>query len=330
MADLSLFLWAVAPPLLLLVFYYWRFSNSPSLLRLLLFFVFGGISGFIALSLEWLVETQLNSFAAWRQISHTLTGVALRQLLEVGPIEEGCKLAIVVALGWYFQRRQYRLRPSTIFISTITVALGFTAEENWIYFVNDTASTLERAIATPVHAMFSAPWGYAIALSLKNKTSLRQFNPNLTKAWFNSVICHAIVNVLSTAWRYPQPLSFLSYGLFPFLLWMFWRLEYLLRKVQGIPIINLISGYTPQQRFWQRGLVLFALMLGGNALFGLFLLIRSLNYLIYTQLFELNILWFILSRLLFNLVFGVIAWKIYHYLRTQVRSKHFSAYIFKD
>jgi RsiW-degrading membrane proteinase PrsW (M82 family) len=330
MADLSLFLWAVAPPLLLLVFYYWRFFNSPSLLRLLLFFVFGAISGLIALSLEWLVETQLNSFAAWRQISHTLTGVALRQLLEVGPIEESCKLAIVVALGWYFQRRQYRLRPSTIFISTITVALGFTAEENWIYFVNDTASIVERAIATPVHAMFSAPWGYAIALSLKNKTSLRRFHPNVTKAWFNSVICHAVVNVLSTAWRYPQPLSFLSYGLFPFLLWMFWRLESLLRKVQGIPTMTLISGYTPQQRFWQRGLVLFALMLGGNALFGLFLLIRSLNSLSHTQLFELHILWFILSRLWFNLVFGLIAWKIYHYLRTQFRSRRFSTYTFKN
>ncbi len=299
-------------------------------MRLLLFFVGGAISGLIALSLEWLVEIHLNSFAPWRQISHTLTGVALRQLLEVGPIEEGCKLAIVVALGWYFQRRQYRLRPSTIFILTITVALGFTAEENWIYFVNDTASIIERAIATPVHAMFSAPWGYALALSFGNNTRLRQSQPSVTKAWLNSVICHAIVNVLSTAWRYPQPLSFLSYGLFPFLLWMFWRLEYLLRKVQRIPIINLISGYTPQQRFWQRGLVLFALTLGGNAIFGLFLLIRSLNSLSHTQLFELNILWFILSRLLVNLIFGLIAWKIYHYLRTQVRSRRFSAYIFKD
>ncbi|MGJ5675162.1 MAG: PrsW family intramembrane metalloprotease [Nostochopsis sp.] len=330
MADISLFLWAVAPPLLLLVFYYLRFANSPSLVRLLLFFVVGAISGLIALSLEWLVETQLNSFVAWRQISHTLMGVALRQLLEVGPIEEGCKLAIVVALGWYFQHRQYRLRPSTVFLSTITVALGFTAEENWIYFINDTASMIERAIATPVHAMFSAPWGYALALSLENKTRLRRSHPNITKAWLNSVVCHAIVNVLSTAWRYPQPLFFLSYGLFPFLLWMFWRLEYLLRKVQRIPTLTLISGYTPQQRFWQRGLVVFALMLGGNALFGLFLLVRSLNSLSYIQFFELNILWFILSRLLLNLAFGLLSWKIYHYLRTQVRSKRFSPYIFKD
>ncbi|PMB47124.1 PrsW family intramembrane metalloprotease [Fischerella thermalis CCMEE 5201] len=324
MLDISLFLWAVVSPLLLLVYYYWRFANSPSLLRLLLFFVAGAISGFVALSLEWLVETQVNSFPFWRQTRTTLVGVALRQLLEVGPIEEGCKLIVVVVLGWYFQRRQYRLRPTTVFLFTIAVALGFTAEENWIYFIHDTASVFERSLTTPVHAMFSAPWGYALALSLP------RYHPRVAKAWFNSVICHALVNVLSSAWRYPQPLSFLSYGLFPFLLWMFWRLEQLLRKVQRIPPITLISGYTPQHRFWQRGLVMFALILGGNAIFGLFLLLRNLSSVTPAQLFEPKILWFIFSRLLLNFTFGLIAWKIYRYLRNQVRSKRFSTCIYKD
>ncbi|OKH11808.1 protease PrsW [Fischerella major NIES-592] len=324
MVDLSLVPWAVVPPLLLLVYYYWRFANSPSLLRLLLFFVAGAISGFVALSLEWLVETQVNSFPFWRQTRTTLVGVALRQLLEVGPIEEGCKLIVVVALSWYFQRRQYRLRPTTVFLFTIALALGFTAEENWIYFVHNTASILERSLSTPVHAMFSAPWGYALALSLP------RYHPRVAKAWFNSVICHALVNVLSSAWRYPQPLSFLSYGLFPFLLWMFWRLEQLLRKVQRIPPITLISGYTPQHRFWQRGLVMFALILGGNAIFGLFLLLRNLSSATPAQLFEPTILWFIFSRLLLNFTFGLIAWKIYRYLRNQVRSKRFSACVFRN
>lgn len=251
-------------------------------------------------------------------------GIALRQLLEVGPIEEGCKLIVVVALGWYFQRRQYRLRRTTVFLFTIAVALGFTAEENWIYFVHNTASILERSLTTPVHAMFSAPWGYALALSFP------RYHPRVAKAWFNSVIYHALVNVLSSAWRYPQPLSFLSYGLFPFLLWIFWRLEQFLRKVQRIPPITLISGYTPQHRFWQRGLVMFALILGGNAIFGLFLLLRSLSSVTPAQLFEPTILWFIFSRLLLNFTFGLIAWKIYRYLRNQVRSKRFSACVFRD
>jgi RsiW-degrading membrane proteinase PrsW (M82 family) len=315
-------LWAAIPPLLLLIYYYGRVFTAPSLLRLLLFFAIGAISGFVALSLEFVVETQINSWASWRAIRHTLTGIALRQLIEVGPIEEGCKLVAVVVPIWYFQRR-YRLRPSTIFLFTIAVALGFTAQENWIYLFNDTASIFERAIGTPVHTMFSAPWGYALGLSVGLNINLRQSTPSIPKAWLNSVICHALVNVLSSAWRYPEPLPLLSYGLFPFLLWMFWRLEQLLRKIQRKAVISLISGHTPQHRFWQRGLVIFALMLGGNAIFGLFLLIRSLSIFSPSQLFYPNTLWFILSRFLLNLMFGLVAWKIYDYLRQRGRSHYF-------
>ncbi|MCX7595335.1 MAG: PrsW family glutamic-type intramembrane protease [Fischerella sp.] len=322
MTDFSLLLWAAIPPLLLLVYYYGRVFTAPSLLRLLLFFAIGAISGLVALSLEFVVETQINSWASWRAIRHTLTGIALRQLLEVGPIEEGCKLVAVIIPCWYFQRR-YRLRPSTIYLFTIVVALGFTAQENWIYLFNDTASIFERAIGTPVHAMFSVPWGYALGLSVGLNINLGQPTPNIPKAWLNSVICHALVNVLSSAWRYPEPLPLLSYGLFPFLLWMFWRLEQLLRKIQRKPVINLISGPTPQHRFWQRGLVIFALMLGGNAIFGLFLLVRSLSIFSPSQLFYPHTLWFILSRFLLNLMFALAAWKIYDYLRQRGRSRYF-------
>jgi len=68
--------------------------------------------------------------------------------------------------------------------------------------------------------------------------------------------------------------TFLSYGLFPFLLWMFWRMEGLLQRVQRKSPIILISGFTPIHRYWQMGLALFALILGGNAIFGFFLLAR--------------------------------------------------------
>lgn len=314
--------WAAIPPLLLLIYYYWRVSTAPSLLRLLLFFAFGAISGFVALSLEWVVETQASSFSAWQEIKHTLTGVAVRQLVEVAPIEEGCKLIAVVAPSWYFRRR-YQLRPSTVFLFSIAVALGFTAEENWIYLFHGTASVFDRAIATPVHAMFSAPLGYALALSLGSNLRLKRYKQSIPKAWLNCVICHALVNFLSSAWRYPAPLFFLSYGLFPFLLWMYWRLEQLLRKVQGKPPITLIIGYTPQHRFWQRGLVLFVLMLGGNAIFGVFLLGRNLNSLSPSQIFYPDNLWFIFNRFLLNLFFGLVAWQIYRYLRYSARRRYF-------
>lgn len=312
MADSLLLLWAVIPPLLLLFYYYYRVIIAPPLLRLVLLFICGAISGFIALSLEIGFETVVN----WRQFNYSLPGIALRQLVEIGPIEEGCKLVTVIIPTYYLQRR-YQLRPSTVLLFTIAVALGFTAQENWIYLFYNTASILDRSIGTPVHAMFSAPWGYALGMRVNQNKNV------LFRAWLNSVVCHALVNVLSSAWRYSLPLRFLSYGLFPFLLWMFWRMEQLLRRVEGKPPIALISGHTPQIRYWQRGLVVFALMIGGNAIFGLFLLARNLSPLSWEQLFYPKVLWFILSRVLINLNFAVIAWLIYCYLRRSARRRSF-------
>ncbi|NDJ21906.1 PrsW family intramembrane metalloprotease [Nostoc sp. B(2019)] len=330
MADLFLLLWAVMPPILLLGYYYFRVPNSPPLSRLLFFFIIGAISGFCALSLEWIFETGFNWLVDWqhqgclvtRRYTSGLVGVALRQLVEIGPIEEGCKLVGVVTPTCYLQRR-YRLLPATIFLFTIAVALGFTAQENWIYLFHGTASILDRSIGTPVHAMFSAPWGYALGIYISSRIRLHQDKKLIPWAWLNSVICHALVNVLSSAWRYSPPLRYLSYGLFPLLLWMFWRLEQLLRKVQGKTPISLISGYTPQHRYWQRGLVLFALMLGGNAIFGLFILARQLSPLRLSQLFDTETMWIIAIRVSLNLFFGILAWVIYRYLRHSARRRYF-------
>ncbi|MEH2416795.1 PrsW family intramembrane metalloprotease [Nostoc sp.] len=322
MVDFPLLLWATIPPLLLLGYYYCRVPFAPPLLKLLMFFIIGAISGLLAFRLEWNFEILANYFVDWDQIERSLPGIALRQLVEVGPIEEGCKLAAVVVPTCYLQRR-YRLLQSTVFLFTIAATLGFTAEENWIYLFHDTASILDRTIGTPVHAMFSAPWGYALGIYISSHTRLNRDKKLIFRAWLNSVICHALVNVLSSAGRYSIPLSFLTYGLFPFLLWMFWRLEQLLRKVQGEPAITLISGYTPHHRYWQRSLVLFALVLGGNTIFGLLLLARILSPLSLSKLFDTYILWFIFSRFLLNLFFGVLAWGIYRYLRHSARRRYF-------
>lgn len=317
--------WAVVPPLLLLAYYYRRISPAPPLLRLLMFFVVGALSGLVALGLEWQFEYLANKFVDWDKITQPLAGVALRQLLEVGPIEEGCKFGSIVLLqSWNRSANEYQRftlsRPITVFLFTIAVALGFTAEENCVYLVNSTASIFDRLIGTPVHALFAAPWGYALGIASYSSIRLCRYRGVITRAWINSVICHALVNVLSIAARYSPPLSFLSYGLFPFLLWMFWRLEQLLRKVQRQPAIVLISGFSPIQRYWQKGLVVFVLLLGGNTIFGLFLLVRSLSSVSLSQLFYPNILWFIVSRFLLNLIPGIIAWRIYHYLRSSSRA----------
>lgn len=320
----QLILWAVAPPLLLLTYYDRRISPTLPLSRLLLFFVFGALSGLVALGLEWGFEYLANSFGDWDKITSSLAGVALRQLVEISPIEEGCKLGSVVLLQhWHRAANEYQRfklsRPSSVFLFTIAAALGFTAEENCVYFINSAASIFDRLIGTPVHALFAAPWGYALGIASNTSINFGRYRGVIARAWLNSVICHALVNTLSIAWSYSPPLSYLSYGLFPFLLWLFWRLESLLRKVQRQPAIVLISGFSLIQRYWQKGLVVFALLLGGNAIFGLFLLVRNLDSMSLSQMFYPNVLWFIVSRFLLNLIPGIIAWGIYRYLRNSSR-----------
>jgi RsiW-degrading membrane proteinase PrsW (M82 family) len=370
----GIFLWSVIPPLLFLACYHYRLPNTPSLLRLLPFFIFGAISGFVALNLEWAFESLARLIINWHQIKRNFPGIVLRQLIEVGPIEEACKLAAVVFPSLYLQHK-YKLRCSTIFTFTIAVASGFTAQENWVYLSHGTASIFERTIGTPVHAMFSVPWGYALGMLISSQmTTLRQerkgfwnangwrrtafyewekqyalqsliptedgekpsllfplafssylhpqfptsHSPHFLWAWLNSVICHALVNVLSGAWRFSS-LRFLSYGLFPFILWMFWRLEQLLRQALGKRPIILISGRTSELRYWQRGLIIFALALGGNAMFGMFLLARTLSPLSYETLLHPDVMWFILSRGCLNILSGILALVIYRYLRRIAR-----------
>lgn len=294
-------------------------------MRLLLFFIFGVISGFLALNLELAFETLANQIANWRQIQRLFFGIVLRQFVEVGPIEEGCKLVAVIAPVRYLQN-QYRLRSSTVFLFSIAVALGFTAEESWVYLFHGfqgVTSIIERLISTPVHAMFSAPWGYALAVSFGSSIYLNKNRKLLPKALLNSVACHALVNILSMSGRFPLPLRLLSYGLFPFLLWMFWRLEQLLRRVEGKDPITLISGRKPKQRYWQKFLLLCALLLSGHAIFALFLLVQDLSLLSPIRLFYTHVMFFIMNRLLVSLIFGLLAWLIYRYLRNLARRRRY-------
>lgn len=318
MSNLHLVVWAVVPPLLGLVYYYCRVPDAPSPPKLLLCFAVGALSGLVALGLEWGFEHLARWVVDWDRITQSLGGVALRQLVEVGPIEEGSKLGGVVLFQW---KRTRPTRPSTIFLFTIAIALGFTAEENWVYLANGTASIIDRLIGTPVHALFSAPWGYALGVASCSTIRSRRDSSVVARAWVNAIACHGLVNVLSSAWRYSPPLRFLSYGLFPFLLWMFWRMEGLVR-MQSKPPIILISGFTRIHRYWQMGLALFALILGGNAIFGLFLLARSLSPLTPSQLFYPDMRWFIVSRFLLNLIPGLMAWVIYQYLRHAASSRY--------
>lgn len=315
-------MWAVIPPLLFLWFYYRRISAPPSALQLLCFFVVGAISGFVALGLEWGIEIAANSVINWAKIQRSFVGFALRQLVVIGPVEEGCKFAAVIIPICYFQR-SYRLRPSTVFLFTIAAALGFTAEENWIYWFHGAAPILERIISTPVHSMFVAPWGYALGRYIFSERRLNKDRSLIFTAWLNSVLFHALVNILSRSWVYPRPISLLGYCLFPFLLWLFWRLEQFWRKSQGKRPLILISGNTSKQRFWQRCLILLILILGGNAIFGIFILVRKVSPLPIIRIFDTEIFLLIFREIFINFCLGFVAWLIYRYLRNLACRRYF-------
>jgi RsiW-degrading membrane proteinase PrsW (M82 family) len=320
--DYYIILWAAVPPLLLLGFYSSRIPTAPSVMRLLFFFICGVLSGFLALNLESAFENAASQVVNWRLIQRTFFGVILRQMLEIAPIEEGCKLATVFVPIYYLQR-YYRLRASTVFLFGLAASFGFTAQENWVYLFhgfNGAVSILERLISTPVHALFSAPWGYTLAISF----GYRYFNPYtdlLLKSWLNSVICHALVNVFSISGRFLFPLNLLVYGLFPFLLWMYWRLEQLVRRVQGKDAIALISSLKPKQRYRQQLLVALTLILGGNAILMMFVALRSFN-LNQSQPFYAEPM-FIVSRVLLSVICGLLSWFIYRYLRQLARRRRY-------
>jgi RsiW-degrading membrane proteinase PrsW (M82 family) len=320
-ANLYVVLWAVIPPLLFLWFYYRRTPAAPPWLNLLILFIIGAISGFAALGLEWAMENVANRVLDWQQIQRHFSGVVFRQILAIAPIEEGCKLVAVILPICYLQR-QYHLRATTVFLFTIAVALGFTAEETWIYLSHGTSSILDRIIGTPVHGMFSAPWGYALGIYISARRRLNRDRDLIFIAWLNSVCFHALVNILGISVRFSQPTNLLIYGLFPLLLWMFWRWEQLLRKLQRKHPLVLISGHTSSARTWQRGLVLLILSLGGNSLFGLLILARKISPLRWELWFDPKIFWFIVQELLFNFGLGLLAWLIYRYLRSLAGRRH--------
>jgi RsiW-degrading membrane proteinase PrsW (M82 family) len=288
------------------------------MLQLLFFVIAGAISGFLALGLELVVETAAQWVGNWQQVQRSFSGMVLRQLVEIAPIEEGCKLVAVVVMTSYLQRK-YHLRATTVFLFSMAVAVGFTAEENWMYLAHEQGSILGRIISTPVQTLFSAPWGYALGIYIASSIRFDRDRNLIYGAWLNAVICHALANILSLASSYSAPLSFLYYGFFPFLLWMFWRLEQLLRKIQGKRLINLISGYKLWHRYWRWCLILLVLMLGGNAISGLFLLVEKLIPLKIKWLFDREILQFVVSKLLLYALLATGAVLIYKYLRHSAR-----------
>jgi RsiW-degrading membrane proteinase PrsW (M82 family) len=306
--DLSLLLWAVVPPALLVLWYYYRVATAPSLSRLFGFFLFGLISGLFADFLRLIVANITGLAIQGQQNQSSLPGEIFRQLILVAPIAEGCKLAgVLIPLQLLYLQSRFCI--SSIFLFTIAAASGFTAQENLVYLLANPLSTGERLILTPVQAIFSAPWGYALGVSICLQIRSHRYTQSINNAWLMAVFYHATVNVLSVS------RGIFDYFLFPLLLWLFWQMEQLLRRVQGKHPINMISGDTAEERYWQMALMALAFFLGGNSIFGLLMLAINMSPGGVGQIFAASFLLPTESLLLINLLLGVLGWRIFRYLR---------------
>jgi type III secretory pathway component EscT len=85
----------------------------------------------------------------------------------------------------------------------------------------------------------------------------------------------------------------------------------------------LISGNTSKQRFWQRCLILLILILGGNAIFGIFILVRKVSPLPIIRIFDTEIFLLIFREIFINFCLGFVAWLIYRYLRNLACRRYF-------
>ncbi len=350
---MAILFWAILPPLLALAYYRHRLRASISLRPLLVGFLLGGLAGLVALGLQWIVEWVGNFFPLWRIGTRSLVGAAVRQLIAIGPIEEGAKFgAVLLLLGFRplqpfqnvyttlvnsasplnppilgdfnacnsYSPQFWGARGATLLYTT-AIACGFTAEENLIYFWNDTAPIFDRTFGVAVHTWFSAPWGYALGyvLSYPSQSVFSGINSNwrsLLLALLSAIAYHALVNILAIAGGYDPPVQWLNYSLFPFFLWMAWRTENFVKRSRGKSPLVVISGSTRTERNWQRGLVLFMVMIGGNAIYSWFLLGRTVSALSLLQLLETPALqYFFLSRFTLSTIPAAIAWSIYRYLR---------------
>lgn len=315
MAD---FFWSVVPPLTLLGYYHRRITGKFASWRTCGFFCAGLLVGMVALAVGWQIETNLLRWSYWQNLMSTFGGAVIRQLLVVAPIEELGKF-IGFAIPIYFLQ-QRRLSGSMIaagiFLLAVALSLGFTCHESWVFLRHGNSSIFERLISTPVHAMFVVPWVYVVAT-----IGFRVNKSRIVLAWGDCVLCHAGVNICAIASGFNVPVRYLGYCLFPFLLYLFWRMERYLKLVEGRKVKYLLKYFPPSHRYWRFGLIVFALALGGNACLGLFITIQTILPLPINRIWEYSTLTLLIGRILYNIAFGLVGWVIYIYLLTTARHR---------
>ena len=154
------------------VFWLWFFTRldtyRPSPRRVIaLTFLLGMVSTIPAAIIEaiFLGESTLGDAAS-------LTSVAVAMLFVVGPVEEGCKFAVV---RLYSCRSPYYEEPMDALVYAAAASLGFASLENLVYVLTfgPAVMVVRAPLSTLAHAVFGSVWGYGLALGSQAGQSRR-------------------------------------------------------------------------------------------------------------------------------------------------------------
>jgi hypothetical protein len=285
---------------------------------MLLLFGVGMVAGWFGLGLEKWVQLMMPPMPGKSLLPPPFIGLMLRQLAIIAPIKEGCKLAGVAIPLIILIRRYQKLpaQPSTVLLATFAVAMGFAAQESTVAIWQNQSLMISRAIAAPLHAIFSAPWGLALGFALARLLRHIQYAYKLImQAWITACLVHAGSN----SWLYLTQSAqtiWLMYPLFSWWLWLWWQTEIMLARSQGDPAPQIITATTLPKRFWELLAALLLLGLGGAALNSLRDLGNSITILwALRQTFDQTSALFIAQELFRTILLSTAALWLFRYMR---------------
>lgn len=159
---------AMAPPLALAFYVFYRDKHEKEPFRLLFFsFLLGALSAIPVLLTNWAT----GGFASAERTDST--SIFLNAFIYAALIEEFWKFAVL--MGYAYPKREFD-EPYDGIVYAVMVSMGFATLENVLYVLQSGAEVgLARAVtAIPAHGLFGALMGYFVGLAKfrGNKTAL--------------------------------------------------------------------------------------------------------------------------------------------------------------
>jgi RsiW-degrading membrane proteinase PrsW (M82 family) len=261
-------LWAIVPPILLMLWYARRLKSAPGRKVLFGLFFLGALAGCFAALIELGFDWGAMQIPGWRGFSRSGFGQLLRQFGGIAPIEEFCKLLVVVGLLRWLMARSGRMpaQPGTVLMAAMAVGFGFAAQENVVMLLVGRATVIDRLLLVPGHGIFAAPWGLALGFAICRLARHLRYSVDLVwKGWFVAVLCHGLTNSIALLSMLPG-LRDVLFLFFPWILYLAWLTEGILARAQGEPLPGRPWGATLPERLRYFGFGAAALWMGGLAI----------------------------------------------------------------